>query len=264
MQEMPVIFNTRMVAAILGGYKSTTCRVIKLPAEFTDLFEGSLPDYTIEHAWAAPGYELIHFDFQMRTAIPVKCPYFIRQHLWVKETWATEMFYEDGVRIKYKDDTRKFFEIPEDKYDWHENEWPAHDDFFHKNNVQLSISSEFDYEGTWILPETGWPIKWRPSIFMPRFVSRILLEVTSVDAIQIQDLTTDDIIAEGITEQEAIQYAQQSNNILPENWDYFRDKAFRNCFIDLWNSINAKRGYPFDVNPWVWKIGIKLLKASER
>jgi hypothetical protein len=86
---------------------------------------------------------------------------------------------------------------------------------------------------------------WKPSIFMPRALSRILLEVTSVRVERVQDITRVDAMAEGI-EDKSIDGLWMS----PES-----------RFAELWDSINAKRGYGWDVNPWVWGIEFRRVAA---
>ena len=89
--------------------------------------------------------------------------------------------------------------------------------------------------------------KLRPSIHMPRWASRIDLEIVSVRAERLDDITDEDAIAEGIT---------RSPNGHPE---HIR-------FAELWDSINAKRGpegdpgaYSWDRNPWIWRIEFRRL-----
>jgi hypothetical protein len=88
--------------------------------------------------------------------------------------------------------------------------------------------------------------KWRPSIFMPRRHSRITLTITGVRVEQVQDIKTGDIIAEGVEPDDS--YLGSANR-------------YRHPFIDLWNDINAKRGYGWDVNPWVWCITFEVSNA---
>ena len=78
--------------------------------------------------------------------------------------------------------------------------------------------------------------KWRPSIFMPRWASRITLRVVDVRVEMLWDMTVSKMIAEGVAEIE--------NN----------DKHPLTPFITLWDSINADRGYAWYTNPWVWVV----------
>jgi len=72
--------------------------------------------------------------------------------------------------------------------------------------------------------------KWRPSIFMPKEAARIFLRVTDVRVERVNNITVPDCEAEGVT----VPFCTREN------------------FVKLWNSINEKRGYGWDVNPWVW------------
>jgi hypothetical protein len=89
---------------------------------------------------------------------------------------------------------------------------------------------------------------WHPSIFMPRWASRITLEVTGVRVERVQDITRTDIRAEGVTIP-----AHMSNE------DSYK-AAYLKAWRDLWDSINAKRGYGWDVNPWVWVVEFRRLQ----
>jgi hypothetical protein len=86
-------------------------------------------------------------------------------------------------------------------------------------------------------PWTG--TKWRPSIHMPRWASRITLEVTGVRVERVQEITALDIEREG-----AITQATEINDVLP-------------IWVKLWDSINAKRGFGWAVNPFVWVVEFK-------
>jgi len=100
---------------------------------------------------------------------------------------------------------------------------------------------------------------WRPSIHMPRWASRILLEITDNRVERARDITIRDLIAEGAWD-------------LPEDWDSGEalDYTAEGCsdprpwsaWSRLWDSINAKRGYGLGVNPWVWVIAFKSVKGG--
>ena len=83
------------------------------------------------------------------------------------------------------------------------------------------------------------PMRWRPSIHMPRWASRLTLAVTSVRVERVQEITEADARAEGIEPQRSDYSGEDSNSLQ---------------FRDLWDSINAARGYGWAVNPWVWVV----------
>jgi hypothetical protein len=86
------------------------------------------------------------------------------------------------------------------------------------------------------------PIKWRPSIFTPRWASRITLEITDVRLQQLQDISGPDCWAEGIA------YA---------GWDLERYGSTVECYRDLWESIHGPRSW--DPNQLVWRISYCLI-----
>jgi len=90
---------------------------------------------------------------------------------------------------------------------------------------------------------------WRPSIFMPRQHSRITLEVVSGRVERVQDISRDDVKAEGIA---PYTFAR---GVLA---DPPHDPRWK--FIELWDSINEKRGYGWAVNPWVWVVEFKAVQ----
>ena len=83
---------------------------------------------------------------------------------------------------------------------------------------------------------------------MPRWASRITLEIVNVRVERMQEITEADVIAEGIGAFTLFR------GVLSE---YPPDPRWK--FIKLWNSINAKRGYGWEVNPWVWVLEFKKL-----
>lgn len=86
---------------------------------------------------------------------------------------------------------------------------------------------------------------WKPSIHMPRWASRITLEIASVRVERVQDISGEDCVAEGID----CLYEPDTNTPA--------DHYNRQSFVYLWNTINGKRGYGWPVNPWVWVIEFK-------
>lgn len=93
----------------------------------------------------------------------------------------------------------------------------------------------------------AWACMWRPSIHMPKAAARIFLLVTDVRVERVQDISGEDCIREGV-EIEALSVGE----------------AFtRGIFNGIWDSINAKRGYGWDSNPWVWAYTFERCERPE-
>ncbi len=84
---------------------------------------------------------------------------------------------------------------------------------------------------------------WRPPIFMPRWASRITLEITGIRVQRVQEISEGDIKCEGVVPQT---YERGDGNTVT-TYD----------FRKLWDSINIKRGYGWGKNPWCWCIEFK-------
>lgn len=102
--------------------------------------------------------------------------------------------------------------------------------------------------------------KWRPSIFMRRSVSRITLEITDVRVERVQDISEEDAKAEGIAPAKSCPVGDRRpwSGDLGRTW--WSDP--RIAFLTLWDSINAKRGFGWDVNPFVWVIAFKRIEEA--
>ncbi len=90
--------------------------------------------------------------------------------------------------------------------------------------------------------------KWRSPYHMPRVAARLFLRVTDVKVERVQDITEDDAMAEGA---EKVQYLLHPQDGVVPYLDE-RHGLYRDGFHALWDNINAKRGYGWDTNPWVW------------
>ncbi len=99
--------------------------------------------------------------------------------------------------------------------------------------------------------------RWRPSIHMPRWASRINLEVVSVRVERLQDISEEDAMSEGIEswEERGVDDAQ----------DYYRDYVTgghvynaKDSFRSLWQSINGPGSW--EANPWVWVVEFKRIE----
>ena len=200
-----------MVRAILDGRKTMTRRVIKpQPPISWDVCE------PVEHTSGVfCFYRSSDTDFHGYK----KCPY--GQHgdrLWVKETWASmnsvDHLSPKDIELLCRDAGYKT--------------GPCGDLWYKADNSYRQWGDDNQTKG-----------KWRSSRFMPRWASRINLEVVSVRVERVQDISEDDARAEGI-----------SNPL---------GSLALNIFPSLWDSINLKRGYGWDTNPWVWVIEFKRL-----
>jgi hypothetical protein len=92
-----------------------------------------------------------------------------------------------------------------------------------------------------------------PSIFMPRWVSRINLKLTDVRVERLQDISEADAIAEGI-QGDGIMYYDYS----PEGTG-LPTQTPRSSYCGLWDSINGKR-FPWASNPWVWVLTFRRIR----
>jgi len=84
---------------------------------------------------------------------------------------------------------------------------------------------------------------WKPSIFMPRWASRITLKITNVRVERLQEISEEDAINEG-------------GAFRKGEWGEM------DAFNYIWDSINAKRGYSWDSNPWAWVIEFEMVKGG--
>jgi hypothetical protein len=86
-------------------------------------------------------------------------------------------------------------------------------------------------DGEFRAQDNGTDLPWRASIYMPRWASRILLEVVSVRVERLQDISEKDAEAEGTPK--------------PEHF-----RHYRTAYADLWEAISGARSW--GANPWVW------------
>lgn len=153
------------------------------------------------------------------------CPYGQpADRLWVRESW-----HQRGVWRKP---------------DWPEAEW---------DDAYWSGSKDVIYAADAARPATGW--RGRPSIHMPRWASRILLEIVSVRVERLQDISVADAKAEGITPYEVRQFAQFGATA-EERAAMYQRSAVR-PYRDLWESLNGAGSWA--ANPWVWVVEFKRI-----
>jgi len=156
----------------------------------------------------------------------LKCPYGVPgDQLWVREAWAR---------------SQRLDRLPPRKLEF----LTANPDF-PKSTIYYRADS---CDG--INPLRG---KWRPSIHMPRWASRLTLEVAGVRVERLQNITEEDVFAEGCN-----LHHPPDPNVLPTPEEY--GSWHIPLFVNLWNSLNAKRGFGWETNPWVWVVTFKEIR----
>ncbi|ECP8217449.1 hypothetical protein F7T48_05485 [Salmonella enterica] len=206
MKERGMIFNAEMVNAILSGRKTQTRRPIKWKqTRFTEIAER---DDGSLWPWAE--------DCERGGDIWFACPYGeIGDRIWVQETFRVHSRATDVATLVYRASVR--------------NSWTEQ-----THRVPIAVCDK---------PAT--PEKWTPSIHMPRWASRILLEITDVRVERLRDLSEEDAKSEGIT--------PPAGGVLP-GWEY------RINFRDLWMDIYGTDSW--EANPWVWVIEFKRVEGA--
>jgi hypothetical protein len=147
--------------------------------------------------------------------------------LWVRETWQV-------------------LSIPADSFYPMEESIPL--DCIPKS---LPRGCELKYAANYDMPYG----KWRPSIHMPRWASRIDLRVKSVRIERVQDITEDDVKAEGM---------ESFRDYCMGISDFDETLTNRELFKIVWDSINANGGYGWDANPWAWAIEFERVERGAR
>ncbi len=221
MKEKPIIFSTPMVQAILDGRKTQTRRVVKPQPKGTlnawD-FNAEVGDVLADITGKI--FKLYESTGRNKAAAGELTPREIKPRyqpgdlLWVRETWQP-MVNSDGITVGY-----------------------------HYFTGQIK----------WLCDTTGMeiqePLRWKPSIHMPREAARIFLEVKDVRVEQVQEITWEDAAAEGWP---------RYRELFPLDNTEYKTIAW---FKKLWDSLGAKRGYGWEANPWVWVIEFKRVEAG--
>lgn len=114
--------------------------------------------------------------------------------------------------------------------------------------------------------------RWHPSIHMPRWASRITLEITGIRVQRVQEISEADAAAEGVppnwcgnlagwdpVEHGYLGVCKDKDGDSEEGYH----RTAREAYQELWDSLNAKRGCGWDANPWVWAINFKRIDERE-
>jgi len=217
MKEHPILFSGEMVRAILEGRKTQTRRPMA-------------PQPPEGHWWAETEAEQRLAAEYYPSTHGRGCPYGIPgDHLWVRETFILEETDEvptDGHPYREMEEPGEFGRLLVPHYRATEPE---------PHIVPLGLSDDYDDR-----------TRWCPSIHMPRWASRITLEVADVRVERVQDITDDDAWEEGAW------WWRHDDAAGPPF--YVRKGYNIECFSELWDTIYAKRGLGWDANSWVWVV----------
>ena len=207
MKERPILFTAPMARALLDGTKTQTRRVVK-PEGAHHLFQ--FRGTTAAKGADEPTGEWAWCGSERVVNKHIYCPYGKPgDRLWVRETWQA---------VSGNDRARHIMTHPRPDRGW------------------------LEYAATPRADEPAY--KWRPSIHMPRWASRIMLEVTGVRVERLQDISEADAMAEGVT-------AGKYTGL---------DRAYARAYSDLWEQINGPGSW--DANPWVWVIEFKRFSPA--
>jgi hypothetical protein len=207
MKTRPILMNAEMVRATLEGRKTQTRRIIKGP----EWFEGHSIGYKVYRDWekdkgADGSYSrcICARDGGEQRRCPYGEPY---DQLWVRETWGLVRSEDKNLKVRYAADGKLGPVV-------------------YGKKVPPNLFK-------------NWTERNSPSIHMPRWASRLTLEITEVSVERLQDITNQDAKAEGAP---------------VTGYD---DDTVLNHFHDLWESIHGSGSW--DQNPWIWVIGFKPL-----
>ncbi|UHM89822.1 ASCH domain-containing protein [Rahnella victoriana] len=226
MKERPILFNAEMVKAILSGRKTQTRRVVKFPLRDVNM-----------------GCELAGNELagEVKAGDYRNCP--LGQpgdQLWVRETFAT-LGNEDGCAIDWQEnlvktggpDAARVYRASCEQRPGNYGLWSIPDDAFWKPHTE-----NMQYEGSWV-----------PSIHMPRWASRIQLEIINVGVQRLQDISSGDAVREGIC-----QLPASGRYCINPGDQYFggASRSAKEVYSWLWESIYGEGSW--QANPWVWVI----------
>jgi hypothetical protein len=243
----PILFSTPMVQAIQSGRKTQTRRVIKSRHE-SGLFQ------VCRRVTDGKITDINSLDWDERNCEKDVTPrYQPGDILYVREAWRLVSWNWDDseATIEFKDGEKVCFELDgDDQIQWLCDQVET----LIKKEIYVSTNEDSE-EMDW----SGKPNPWKPSIHLPKYCSRIILQVTDVRAERLQDISEADAVAEGIEP-----CGPPFNDVKKWGWrfkDYIGNSACLPVasFRTLWDSINAKK-CPWDSNPWVWVYSFKKIE----
>ena len=255
MKEHPILFSAPMIRAILAGTKTQTRRIVKPQPEHAQihtwkgetLYDGEARVWCWrDNVWPDASVDCNGRDDVSALLLPF-ARWEVGDRLWVKETWAafTGGRTQDG------------------------EEW----DEYTGKIADMRDENGLNYVGTdglaFAADGKHSPGRWRPSIFMPRWASRITLEVTDVRVERLQAISDADARAEGLrclSKDGGVTYKHgiPDRDGLPgtddDGWPWHEWEVDpRAAYRKLWESINGAASWVSD--PWVWVLGFRRVEA---
>ncbi|EAZ4936077.1 hypothetical protein [Salmonella enterica] len=223
MKERGMIFNGEMVRAILDGRKTQTRRIMRnQPAGDTP----ETPVMVRKKNWAFQWY-----DDRYGESGFFPCPFGQPgDRIWVRETYQGPLFDYEHMEAYLEDSSE--FEKPEFCV-YRADGKPAPEFYDADDNLHCC---------------------WRPSIHMPRWASRLTLEITDVRVERLNDISQEDAQAEGME----LTGWRPTYSDPDSGGDY--QTPYDN-FAELWESIYGEGSW--QANPWVWVIEFKRIEGGE-
>lgn len=226
MKERPILMNAEMVRAVLDGRKTQTRRPVK-PQPYTIPWRDAYGNADEALFWR---YAEPREDWPYPRFCPFGQP---GDRLWVRETW--QEFFDDEMMPLRPRGPRGRLGSPDT---------PDRGSYvFYRADGPVPVQ-----------PPLG-RANWRPSIHMPRWASRIALEITDVRVERVQDITEDDAIADAGLEAmipEHIWY------IPGEDLGTTRDPIY--AFEHVWDACYGKTHHAWTTNPWVWVVEFRRVQ----
>lgn len=222
MKERPILFSAPMVRVVLKGSKTQTRRVWKLPRDCS---------WYAGHGGEAAGMVQDDDGPAWWHVSEQRCPYGQPgDRLWVREAWRVGRKH-DGTKPSDLLPRSMTVEYEAGGYacnsPWSAGEWHSSDCAPREH------------------PE--WVGKLRPPIHMPRWASRITLEITGVRVERLQDISQEDALAEGC--------AGGHGSIPGYGYNATPCEQYR----ALWESLHGPGAW--DANPWVWVVQFRRVDA---
>jgi len=248
MKERPILMSAPMVRASLSGRKTNTRRIFTIPS-------WSDSDYMPPLLY--PGLDGYHMVAEpSRCLAPVPCPYGKPgDRLWVRETWRPYSWPPHHITVQMRADGEIVdVDVPDTVKGDHWTESICESANLECQRAECDFDGEnYSWDG-----DDNCPIKWRPSIFMPRWVSRLTLEITQERIERLQDISEQGCIAEGIESDGDGHYANYldpADDKLVGCW-----MGPKPSFASLWDSINGVGSWA--ANPLIRALAFKVIHPA--